>query len=272
MAIELIPVIIAQDLYKTYRSKITGELIPALRGVSLEVEKGKIFTILGPNGAGKTTLINCLSLLLQPEKGKIKIFGQQVLDSQEPIKNRINMSSGNANFSWCLTVKELLRFYGYLYGLCGTNLNQRIKELIEILDLSPFLDRRFDELSTGSKQKLALAKALINAPELLFLDEPTIGLDVDIAKKIRSFIVRLNKEKQMTILLTTHYMAEAEELSHRIAFLHSGQIKLIGTPAELKEKFSAKNMEEVFLQLSHSYPYPHSLPQGERLKGEEFPP
>jgi len=240
----------AENLFKTYRSKITGEKIPALRGVNLEVQRGEIFTILGPNGAGKTTLLNCLSLLLQPDKGEIEIFGQKISGSPDHIKNKINMSSGNANFPWCLTVKELLRFYGFLYGLFGASLNKRIQELVEILELTPFLERRFDELSTGSKQKLALAKALINSPELLFLDEPTIGLDVDVAKKIRAFIVRLNKEKQVTIILTTHYMAEAEELSHRIAFLFSGQLLSMGTPSALKEKLQAKDMEDVFLQLS----------------------
>lgn len=241
----------ARNLTKTYHSKITGALIPALQGVSLEIKKGEIFTILGPNGAGKTTLLNCLSLLLQPEEGTIEIFGKDVLASKNHIKNRINMSSGNANFSWCLTVQELLKFYGLLYGFSGKMLADRIQELSELLDLTPFLNRRFDELSTGSKQKLALAKALINSPDLLFLDEPTIGLDVDVAKKIRSFIVRLNQEKQVTILLTTHYMAEAEELSHRLAFLLSGRVLATGTPSELKDKLQAKNMEEVFLQLSH---------------------
>lgn len=245
------PIVVASNLKKTYRSKISGTLIRALNGASIEVHEGEIFAVLGPNGAGKTTLLNCLSLLLKPDEGEIFLFGKNVSHSQNGLKGRLNMSSGNANFPWCMTVKEILRFYGYLYGLSGSKLSHRIEELIDILELGPYLARRFDELSTGTKQRLALAKALINSPELLFLDEPTIGLDPDVSIKIRSFIQKINQEKKITIILTTHYMAEAEQLSHRIAFLQEGQVLALGTPAELKQQLVAKNMEEVFIQLAH---------------------
>lgn len=250
--------ITASHLKKTYHSKITGLPIPALNGASLTVSEGEIFGILGPNGAGKTTLLNCLSLLLQPDEGEISIFGKNVLRSSNHLRARINMTSGNSNFPWCMTVREILQLYGYLYGLWGTDLSRRIEELTDLLELSRYRDRRFDELSTGTKQRLALAKALINSPELLFLDEPTIGLDPDVSLKIRSFIQKINREKKVTVLLTTHYMAEAEQLSHRIAFLQKGQVLATGTPAELKQQLVAKNMEEVFLRLSinEEVPYP----------------
>lgn len=246
----VIPIIQAQHLKKTFFSKVTDTPIQALNDVSIEVHSGEIFGILGPNGAGKTTLLNCLSLLVEPDQGEISLFGNNVKKMRSDIKKRINMSSGNANFGWCMTVKEILKFYGYLYGLSGKKLSSRIDKLIEILNLSHFVYRRFDECSTGTKQRLSLAKALINSPEILFLDEPTVGLDPDVSIKIRHFIQEINQKEKVTILLTTHYMTEAEQLSHRIAFLQNGKILTEGTPTDLKQKLSANNMEEVFIQLS----------------------
>ncbi len=244
------PIIEAVNLKKTYISKITGLPIFALKGATLAVEKGEIFGILGPNGAGKTTLLNCLSLLLKPDEGSVKLFGVDALKFHGKLRSRLNMSSGNSNFPWCMTVREILRFYGMLYGLGFGKLKIKVPELLDLLSLESFADRRFDELSTGTKQRLALAKALINDPEILFLDEPTIGLDPDVSIKLRAFIQKLNREKKITVLLTTHYMGEAEQLAHRIAFIRQGRILALGTPAELKAGASAKNLEEVFLHLA----------------------
>jgi ABC-2 type transport system ATP-binding protein len=243
-------IVSARNLKKTFYSRITRHSISALDGVSIEVERGEIFGILGPNGAGKTTLLNCLSLLLQVDQGTIELFGHAIHKASPLLRMRLNMCSGNANFPWCMTVQELLKFYGFLYGFFGKSLNSRIEELTEALHLTPFLYRRFDELSTGTKQRLALAKSLLNNPELLFLDEPTVGLDPDVAIKIRKFIQELNQKKKVTILLTTHYMSEAEQLAQRVAFIHQGKVVSTGAPAALKQKLSATNMEEVFLQLS----------------------
>ena len=149
-----------------------------------------------------------------------------------------------------MTVTELLKFYGYLYGLYGRALDSRIEELMDLLNLTQYRTRRFDELSTGTKQRVALSKALINSPELLFLDEPTIGLDPDVAAKMRAFVQRINTEKKITILLTTHYMAEAEQLAQRIAFLQKGRIMVEGTPSELKVKMQSTTMEQLFMELS----------------------
>ncbi len=239
----------ARQLKKVYRSRITSQEIMALNGVSLTVNRGEIFAILGPNGAGKTTFLNCLSLLLEPDAGEISIFGMDARKESRAIRRRINMSSGNSNFPWCMTVREILYFYGSLYGLWGTTLKSKIEELLQLLDLENMVSRQFEELSTGSKQKLSLAKALINSPEILFLDEPTIGLDVNVAIQLRKFIKKMNEEKKVTLLLTTHYMKEAEDLAHRVAFLQKGRILALGTPEELKKRATAQNMEEVFLQL-----------------------
>ena len=225
-------------------------IIQALNGVDLTVESGTIFGILGPNGAGKTTLLNCLSLLVKPDEGEIHLFGSNAAHAAHSVSRRLNMSSGNANFPWCMTVTELLKFYGYLYGLYGRALDSRIEELMDLLNLTQYRTRRFDELSTGTKQRVALSKALINSPELLFLDEPTIGLDPDVAAKMRAFVQRINTEKKITILLTTHYMAEAEQLAQRIAFLQKGRIMVEGTPSELKVKMQSTTMEQLFMELS----------------------
>lgn len=143
------PIVSAHNLKKTFFSSVTGAPVRALNGVSISVEAGEIFGILGPNGAGKTTLLNCLSLLLRPDEGEISIFGKNVLQSSDSIRSRLNMSSGNANFPWCMTLREILKFYGFLYGLWGKKLSSRIDELAALLELETFVNRRFDELSTG---------------------------------------------------------------------------------------------------------------------------
>ncbi len=181
----------------------------ALRGVSLHVPVGGFWGLLGPNGAGKTTLLSILSNLLTPEEGDVRVMGYNVRTQAMEICKRINLSSGHANFLWSLSVKENLRYYAMLYGLSGRRLERRVENLLDLFDLREFTRVRFDELSTGTKQKLALAKALLNEPELLLLDEPTVGLDPDVARRIREAIRGLHQEKGTTILMTTHNMREA---------------------------------------------------------------
>jgi ABC-2 type transport system ATP-binding protein len=146
------------------------------------------------------------------------------------------MSSGNANFLWSLTVRENLHFYGMLYGLIGKRREEKVKRLVELFNLEEHLNVPFDQLSTGMKQRLSLAKSLLNDPVILFLDEPTVGLDPNISLRIREEIREIQKKRKMTILLTTHNMREAEFLCDRIAFLKSGEILTVGAPEELKRK------------------------------------
>ena len=162
----------------------------------------------------------------------------------------MNLCSGNANFAWSLTIRENLRFYGMLYGLSSSAREKKLEELITAFGLEPYADRRFDEVSTGTKQRMALAKSIINDPELLLLDEPTVGMDPDIALKVRRYIMDYHKRTGCTILLTTHYMPEAEMLCRRIAFVRDGQVRALGTPAELRQKLNAIDMEGVFLELA----------------------
>jgi len=225
----------AKGIFKTFRSgwwkKRRKE---ALKGVDLQIEEREIFGILGPNGAGKTTLLSILCTLLLPDRGSVRILGMDGLSDGHQIRKRVNMVSGNANFLWSLTVKENLHYYGMLYGLTGKEREKKVETLIDIFDLTEHGNIPFDELSTGTKQRLSLAKSLINDPEVLFLDEPTVGLDPDVSIRIREEILSIHKERGMTVLVTTHNMKEAEYLCGRIAFLKEGKILTTGTAESLK--------------------------------------
>jgi ABC-2 type transport system ATP-binding protein len=218
------PAIEAQGIGKSYRERWFGPRKAVLKGVSLEVAPGEIFGILGPNGAGKTTFISILATLLRPDAGWARVLGLDVIKGAARLRERINLSASSAHFIWCMTVEENLRFYGRLYGLGGRGLKARMEELLETFELLPHRRTTFERLSTGIKQRLALAKALINAPELLFLDEPTTGLDPIMAQHLRQEILRLNREKGLTILLTTHNLREAELLCREVAFLKDGSL------------------------------------------------
>ena len=203
----------ARDVEKTFRSGwLRRRETHALRGVSLAVERGSIFGLLGPNGAGKTTLLSILATLLTPDRGQVLVLGHDVVREASVLRRRLNMASGRPSFLWSLRVDEIISFYGRLYGLSGQALRRRVDGLIEQYELTPYRRAQYNELSTGIKQRVALAKALVNDPELLFLDEPTLGLDPDVSVRVRQHIAALRRERGMTIVLTTHYMREAEEL------------------------------------------------------------
>jgi ABC-2 type transport system ATP-binding protein len=225
----------AEGIVKTYRKAWwSRKRKTALKGVDLRVEGGEIFGVLGPNGAGKTTLLSILSTLLLPDRGTVRIFGIDGLRHGNIVRQKVNISSGNANFLWSLTIKENLHFYGMLYGLTGKERASKVDSLIDLLDLKGHRDVPFDQLSTGTKQRLSLAKSLINDPALLFLDEPTVGLDPSVSIRIRDEIRGIQKKRGVTVLLTTHNMREAEYLCDRIAFLKEGEILTIGTAEALK--------------------------------------
>ena len=226
-----------KDLRKTFVSGwIRKRKKEALRGVDLSVPEGAFWCLLGPNGAGKTTLLSILSNLITPEQGEVRVFGKDLRRDGAEITRRMNLSSGHANFLWSMTVRENVEYYAMLYGVPRQPRKQKVNELLDLFDLHDFARVRFEELSTGTKQKLSLAKALVNDPELLLLDEPTVGLDPDVARRIRETIQRLHKEKGTTILMTTHNMREAETLSERVAFIKEGRIRAAGKPRELKRE------------------------------------
>lgn len=224
--------------------------VNALNGVDLVVHRGEMFGILGPNGAGKTTLINILSGLLTPDGGRVQVLGEDICLNGRGLRQRLNLCSGNPNFPWSMTVRENLRFYAMLYGVRGTQRDHRVQESLERFGLVTVADRQYDSLSTGTKQRLALAKALLNRPDLLFLDEPTMGLDPDIAQRIRQFVLTVHRERQLTIVVTTHYMKEAEQLCGRIAFLKAGRLHALGTADGLKQMAGVSTLDEAFLALA----------------------
>jgi ABC-2 type transport system ATP-binding protein len=225
----------AEGIHKTFRSGWRGKKEKlVLKGINLQVEEGEIFGILGPNGAGKTTLLSILSTLLLPDRGRVEILGIDGLQDGHRVREKVNISSGNANFLWSLTVQENLHFYGMLYGLMGKEREEKVKQLVSLFNLEEHRDVPFDRLSTGMKQRLSLAKSLLNDPAVLFLDEPTVGLDPSVSIWIRDQIRSIQKKKGMTVLLTSHNMKEAEYLCSRIAFLKTGEIVTTGTAEALK--------------------------------------
>jgi ABC-2 type transport system ATP-binding protein len=227
----------AREVAKTFRSGwFRPRETPALRGVTLAVPRGAIVGLLGPNGAGKTTFLSILATLLIPDRGTARVLGLDVVRDSMALRRRLNMASGRPSFLWSLRVAEIVAFYGRLYGLRGAALRARVDRLIEEYELTPYRRVPYNELSTGLKQRVALAKALVNDPELLFLDEPTLGLDPDVSVRVRGHIAALRRERGMTIVLTTHYMREAEELCDEVAFIKAGRILDAGTPDELKRR------------------------------------
>jgi ABC-2 type transport system ATP-binding protein len=234
---KLVLAIDARDVVKTFRSGIfRRRRTEALRGVSLTVPVGAIVGVLGPNGAGKTTLLSILATLLTPDAGTVTVLGHDVVHDANRLRRRLNLASGRPSFLWSLRVSEIVEFYGRLYGLWGARLRARVDELIELCELTAHRQAQYNELSTGLKQRVALAKALVNDPELLFLDEPTLGLDPDVSVRVRAYISALRRDRGKTIVLTTHYMREAETLCDEIAFIKAGRILARGSPDDLKRQ------------------------------------
>lgn len=223
-----------RGIHKTYPAHRGKTAVHALKGIDLKVESGMIYCVLGPNGAGKTTLIAILTTLLYPDGGDGTIFGLDLLKERGRIRGIVNVTSGNPNFTDVFTVRENLNYYGMLYGLPKALRNERIGSLIETFELKPYETVLFNRLSSGLRQRLALAKAMLNDPKVLFLDEPTVGLDPKISETVRRTLKQISREKGLTLILTTHQMREAEFLSDRIAFLREGRIVAEGNPDDLK--------------------------------------
>ena len=215
--------------------KERGKSFFVLNRINLNIKKGEIFGFLGPNGAGKTTLLSIILGILYPDEGKVIIMGQDVHKKRE-IMEKINYVSGETRFHWVLTVRDVLNFYGMSYGISREKLKKRIKMLLDFFGITHIAHRKFDSLSTGERMRLVFAKALLNEPEILLFDEPTLGLDPQIANKVRKEIKRVNEELRTTILLTSHYMQEVESLCHRIAFINKGRIIDTGSVEKVKRK------------------------------------
>ena len=212
----------------------------ALDNVSIQIKKGELFGLLGSNGAGKTTLIKILCTLVLPTSGKAFINGLEVTKDERKIRKIIGYVVGDErSFYWRLTGRQNLRFFAKLNNISKREAEQRIESLLAFMELSRYADRMFKDYSTGMRQKLAIARGLLTNPEVLFMDEPTNGLDPITAQKLRSLIrKKLVEEEKKTIVFATHNLHEAEELCDRIVFIHSGEIKISGLVADIKKEFT----------------------------------
>lgn len=215
-----------------------GEFM-AVNGVDLQVREGELFGLVGPNGAGKTTLIKILCTLLLPTSGIARIFGCDVAHREHDVKKLVGLVTGEErSFYWRLSGRQNLRFFASLYRMSGRKGEARIDEMLELLGMAQDGDRRFQDYSSGMKQKLAIARGLLSSPSLLFMDEPTRSLDPISARDLRRFVKEEIVERQgRTVLLTTHQMAEAEELCDRVAIMSRGRIVACGTVNELRARF-----------------------------------
>jgi ABC-2 type transport system ATP-binding protein len=225
-----------RNLVRTFKGE--DKPLVALNKVSISIEEGEIFGLLGPNGAGKTTLIKILTTLLLPTSGEAYVGGFNVATEPDKVRKIISLvSGGEAPGYGILSCSENLWFFSQLYGLSSSAAKKKIRELLEDLDFIEYAKTRMAKLSTGYKQRLNLARGLLSDPKILFLDEPTLGLDVLTSKKMRSYIVDWAKrERSGTVLLTTHYMAEADEMCDRVAIIDRGKILACDSPFSLKEK------------------------------------
>jgi sodium transport system ATP-binding protein len=233
------------QLTKHFTDKKRGT-IRAVDGVDLDCRRGEIFGLLGLNGAGKTTTLRLLATILRPDSGSIRIDGTDALTHPEVVRSKIGFLTGSTGLYLRLTPREILSYFGHLAGMDTPSIKRRSDDLIERLGLSEFVDRRVDKLSSGQKQRTSIARTLIHDPPLLILDEPTIGLDVVTSRAIVEFI-REARTQGKCVLLSTHIMHEAAKLCDRIAILHSGRIRRVGSLAEFRAHYGRDDLDDIFV-------------------------
>jgi ABC-2 type transport system ATP-binding protein len=232
-----------EGLVKTYA---TG--VEALRGVELEIEDGEFFGLLGPNGAGKSTLIHCATGLAQPTAGEILVFGHDAVADYGEARQAIGLAPQELNLDWFLTLEETLDYHGGYFGMPKRERRERAAELLDAFSLLSKRKERTRTLSGGMKRRLILARALMHRPRLLILDEPTAGVDIELRLELWHYVQQIN-ELGTTILLTTHYLEEAEQLCDRIAFINEGNVVAQGSAAELSATYGVANLEDAYLEL-----------------------
>ena len=237
------PALNITELVKRYE---TGT--EALRGVSLEIEAGEFFGLLGPNGAGKSTLIHCTTGLAMPSGGTIRVFGHDAVEHYEPARAAVGLAPQDPNLDQFLTAAETLDYHGGYFGMPRKERRERTAELLDTFSLTSKRDDRTRTLSGGMKRRLILARALMHRPRLLILDEPTAGVDIELRLELWHYVQEINQEGT-TILLTTHYLEEADQLCDKIAFINEGGIIAQGSSAELAATYGVANLEDAYLAL-----------------------
>ncbi|NLL62458.1 MAG: ATP-binding cassette domain-containing protein [Candidatus Atribacteria bacterium] len=235
------------NLKKIFFDKKRGE-VKAVNGINLHCRKGEIFGLLGPNGAGKTTTLRILATMLKPTVGEVSVNGYDVIKEAHQVRASIGFLSGETGLYDRFTPKETILFFGRINNLPDEEIRMRMDEIFEILDMKSFQEVRVDKLSTGMKQKLSIARALIHNPPILIFDEPTVGLDVITARVVLNYIKEF-KNRGKCIIFSTHQMQEAERLCDRIAIIHKGEILAKGSLEELQQRFQEKELEEIFFKL-----------------------
>lgn len=220
----------------------------AVDGISFQVKRGEIVGLLGPNGAGKTTTIQMLLSLLTPTAGRITVFGLDLARSREAVLQRVNFSSTYVNLPYMLSARENLMVFARLYGVKRPA--DRVAEVVGDLDMTAYVDKQTKTLSSGQLTRLHLAKALLNRPELLFLDEPTASLDPDTADRMRTYLKGVREREGLAMLYTSHNMKEMETMCDRILFLQRGRIRYQGTPAALMAQLGVDDLEQLFLSVA----------------------
>ena len=236
------PAIIVEGLSKHY-----GD-VAALDGLDFQIASGRITALLGGNGAGKTTTIAILLGLLLPSAGRVEVLGEDMLRRRHRVLPRLNFSSPYVDLPHRLTVRQNLRIYAHLYGLRA--IDRRLGEMTEMFDLGAFVDRPFGTLSAGQRTRVALAKALINEPELLLLDEPTVSLDPDVGDWVRGALADYQQHSNATMLLASHNMNEVERLCSDVLMLRAGRLVDRGSPQELLARYGRQTLEDVFLDIA----------------------
>ena len=237
----------ARQLTKVFRDKKRGQ-IRAVDDVSFRCEPGQIFGLLGVNGAGKTTCLRLLGTILQPTSGTARVGGFDVAAEPERVRANIGFLSTATALYGRLTAQELVEYFGRLHGLTETVLRQRIDGIFTTLDMNEFRHRRCEQLSSGMKQKVSIARTLVHDPPVMIFDEPTHGLDVLTARTVINFI-RDCRARSKTVIFSTHVMREAEKLCDRIAVIHNGRIMAEGTLEELRQRTGAQDLDDVFVSL-----------------------
>lgn len=236
-----------QAISKTFSGRKRGE-VRAVDAVTLECRSGEVFGVLGPNGAGKTTLLRMLGTILSPTSGSAEVAGYDVQTQAPLVRASIGYLSGTTAPYDRLTPREVLAYFGALQGMGTEKVAQRTDAVLHALDMEEFADRRCERLSTGQRQKVNIARAILHEPPVLFLDEPTAGLDVLASRTVMRFI-RQSRDEGRTVVFSTHIMAEVESICDRIAVIHKGRLAATGTMAELRERVGGGSFEQVFLKL-----------------------
>lgn len=245
--------VVVDRLVKVYKSGT------AVDGISFTLKRGTVTALLGPNGAGKTTTIATIMGLVTPTSGRVTVLGAEMPWQRHRALSRMNFESPYVDLPMRLTIRQNLTVFGKLYGVA--KLRERIAQLADALNLTELLDRPTGKLSSGQKTRVALAKSLVNAPELLLLDEPTASLDPDTADWVRGHLERYRAERAATVLLASHNMAEVERLCDRVIMMKSGKIEDDDTPARLIARYGRQNLEEVFLDIARGRGEMHEVAQ-----------